>query len=169
MALLAAGFFHVRNARFERKLAPIASEIARRPVKVHCQSFLGELLDATNNSGHVYFGSDKTDLKRYVCKDLRTFAKEHDVTSHDQVFALHTLAHEAWHLAGVTSEALAECYSMQTAALVAERLGADPTAAQAAGRYAYEQIWPNMPDEYRTSGCNDGGRYDLRPGTPVWP
>jgi hypothetical protein len=85
------------------------------------------------------------------------------------LWALHTLAHEAWHLAGEESEAVAECHALQTTAFVAERLGASPAEAEASARAVLYQMYPQMPSEYRTDDCRDGGPLDLHPGSNVWP
>ena len=36
-------------------------------------------------------------------------------------------------------------------------------------RFVYEHVYPSLPREYRTSDCYDGGPYDLRPASPVFP
>jgi len=83
--------------------------------------------------------------------------------------AVHTLAHETWHLHGVSSEALTECNALQTTARAAELFGADPTAAQATAEYVWRFMYPLEPDEYRLAACVNGGADDLRPADPVWP
>jgi hypothetical protein len=79
------------------------------------------------------------------------------------------LAHEAEHLAGVTSESLAECRSLQTTERTAALLGATPQEARAlAVRYATE-VYPRMPEPYQSPDCRDGGAMDLNPDDPRWP
>ena len=85
------------------------------------------------------------------------------------MFAVHTLAHEVWHLHGIGNEAQTECYALQTTATAAELFGADPVAAQATADYAYARFYPNEPDEYRQAPCGNGGPLDLRPADPRWP
>jgi hypothetical protein len=194
LAIIVAGIlgtafvFHERHAALQHELGPVASELAGRPVHVHCQGLTGDLLDATAEAGTVQFDSngnpaDVTNLKRAICDALRRFP--HDVKSRsyacvlaqadcsssiwEDVLAVHTLAHESWHLRGNMSESLTECHALQTTAFAAELLGADPAAAQATATYALLRFYPNEPDEYRTFECYNGGPMDLRPTDPHWP
>jgi hypothetical protein len=179
---------HERKSKLEHRLGAVATELGSRHVKVHCQGFAGNLVDVTSEAGSVRFDasgvpSDTTDLKRPVCNALKRFAT--DVRSgaygcvlrlqqcpekiYEDVMSVHTLAHETWHLHGVSNEAETECYALQTTAQAAQLLGADPVAAQATARYALVLIYPNMPDEYRLPDCANGGPHDLRPTDAVWP
>jgi hypothetical protein len=190
-ALLVCGVgfvLHERKSALENHLGTIATELGGRHVHVHCQSFAGNLLDVSSEAGSVQFDasgipSDTTDLKRPICSALSRFP--HDVKSPayacvlanaecpqpiwEDVLAVHTLAHEVWHLHGYGNEAQVECYALQTTARAAELLGADPVAAQATANYAYTRFYPNEPDEYREPDCANGGPLDLRPTDPVWP
>jgi hypothetical protein len=182
------GFGHRNAEAAEARLAAIAGGIARRDVKVHCQGALGSALDVTAEAGTVEFDasgrpSDTTDLKRGVCKALRHFERDladgrfacvlrnvrcsQDVLR--SIWAVHTLTHEAWHLAGEKGEAVTECYALQTTAWAAVRLGAAPVEAQAIARYVDVHMYPELPAEYRTPACGNGGPLDLRPTSPVWP
>ena len=87
----------------------------------------------------------------------------------EDVVAVHTLAHEVWHLRGIASESRTECYALQTMARAASLFGADPTAAQATATYALARLYPELPDEYRETNCVAGGPLDLRPDDPEWP
>jgi len=76
--------FHERKSALEHRLGGVASQLADRPVRVHCQGLTGELLDATAEAGSVRFDAngnpaDVTDLKRPICDALRRFP--HDVQS----------------------------------------------------------------------------------------
>jgi hypothetical protein len=190
-ALLVCGVgfvLHERKSALENHLGTIATELGGRHVHVHCQSFAGNLLDVSSEAGSVQFDasgipSDTTDLKRPICSALSRFP--HDVKSPayacvlanaecpqpiwEDVLAVHTLAHEVWHLHGYGNEAQVECYALQTTARAAELFGADPVAAQATANYAYTRFYPNEPDEYREPDCANGGPLDLRPTDPVWP
>lgn len=176
------------TARTEAKLARIAGELTKRPVRVECQGRIAEFIDITGESGSVQFDvegrpSGTTHLTRRVCSALADYSEARrrpdfscvaaGVRCARRVFwtveAVHTLAHESWHLAGVVDEAATECYALQSTALVAARLGSPPDEAQAVARYALAHLYPSLPDEYRSSTCVDGGPLDLRPGDPVWP
>jgi hypothetical protein len=175
IAALAAGVFVFRHAKAEteRRLAAIAGEVAQRDVAVHCQGPVGAALAVGAEAGSVRFDAagrpgDEANLDRSVCESLERFRDDGEATF-AAVQAIHTLAHESWHLAGIRGEAQTECYALQTTALVAERLGADPAAAQAIAVDALGRLYPALPADYRADDCRDGGPLDLRPASSVWP
>jgi len=158
----------------ERARAAVAGEIAGRPVKVRCQGFPSELLDIGWTAGEVDFAADgrptdKTRLKRGVCGDLDRFRGNPATSDPDARYAVHILAHEAWHLRGVVDEATTECYALQSTALVAGRLGASPGEARALAVWNLLEAYPLLPASYRRGDCRDGGPFDLRPDSAVWP
>jgi hypothetical protein len=188
VALVSVGFvLHERKSQLEHRLGRIATELGDRHVRVHCQSWAGNLVDVSGEAGSVQFNAsgvpaDVTDLKRPICRALDRFPKDVRGPEYgcvlrgapcpqrifEDVLAVHTLAHEVWHLHGIGSEALAECNALQTTARAAVLLGADLAAAQATAAYALARLYPEMPDEYRMP-CANGGPNDLRPADPVWP
>jgi hypothetical protein len=189
LVVCGVGFvLHERKSALESHLSQIATQLGHRHVHVHCQSFAGNLVDVGPEAGTVQFDqsgipSDTTNLKRPICAALDRFP--HDVASADfacvytnadcpqkiweDVLAVHTLAHETWHLHGIQDEAKTECYALQTTAQAAQLFGASPAAAQATAKYAYARFYPNLPDEYRQAPCGNGGPLDLRPTDPNWP
>lgn len=191
VSVLGGGVFafeHERTTHLEHRLAAVAQTIAQRPVGVHCQGVAGEMLDVTSEAGTVEFDAsgrpaDRTELKRGVCVALARFPKDvrtsgFDCMVHDlpcsrrideDAFAVHTLAHESWHLRGVLDEAKTECLALQTVGDVSTQLGADLLRAAAITRFSLRHIYPSLPEEYRTSDCHDGGPLDLRPGLSAWP
>jgi hypothetical protein len=86
----------------------------------------------------------------------------------DIVYAVLTLAHEAYHTAGVQDEALTNCYAIQGMAWTAERLGAAAGEAELLAR-AMEALEPAQDSPYGTNDCHAGGRLDLHPETPDFP
>jgi len=162
--------------RNEHRLAAIASEIADRHVDVHCPGLLARLADVSSHAGTVFFDEHGrpagfTDLDEETCSELNRFA-EGKTRSGEQAAvarALHVLAHESSHLAGVRDEAAADCYGLQRTAFVAESLGADPAEAQRLARLALAERAVTAPTDYRSSECHDGGALDLDPASPVWP
>jgi hypothetical protein len=172
----------------EARLAAIAGHIAGRPVEVRCQGRVSAAFDVTGESGSVRFDAagrpaDWTDLKRGICLKLARFDSDrggeaftcvHDPYACDlevlkSVHALETLAHEAWHLAGHADEAAAQCYALQRIAFVAAALGAPLEQGEALARTAFVVLYPQMPEEYRSADCRDGGSLDLSPDSPVFP
>jgi hypothetical protein len=160
----------------ERRLAEVARAIAGRPVEVRCPGVLQRLVDVSPNAGSVYFDrygrpADFTELNGETCSALDDFA-EGDTGSGDSLRvarAVHVLAHESFHLAGVRNEAQADCFGLQRAAFVAERLGAEPEEARRLAELALADRAHNAPIEYRTTACYDGGPLDLDPASTIWP
>jgi hypothetical protein len=163
---------HERGSALEQQLGTVATELGGRHVHVHCQSFAGNLLDVGSEAGTVKFDPsgipyDYTDLKRPICQALKRYPEDsrspgfacvlQDVECPqrywEDALAVHTLAHEVWHLHGIGSEAQAECNALQTTAKAGTLLGADPAAAQATAVYALTQFLPHEPDEYKLPGC----------------
>jgi hypothetical protein len=63
------------------------------------------------------------------------------------------LTHEAMHMKGLTGEAEAECAAVQKDSTTAELLGATPDQARQLARTYWHRVYPNMPDDYRSSTC----------------
>jgi len=189
LAVGGVGFvMHERKSELESHLGEVATELGGRHVHVHCQSFAGNLVDVSNEAGSVRFHEngvpyDTTDLKRPICQALQRFPHEWQSPLFQCVYALadcpkpiredvlavHTFAHEVWHLHGYLQEARTECYALQTTVQAAMLLGADARAAQATAVYALQRFYPNLPDDYKMPDCVNGGPYDLRPADPPWP
>lgn len=194
LALVGAGigaFFYVdgaRTATTEDTLGKIAREIAHRDVSVECAGIVKDVFDISSDEGTVQFDAagrpeDSTNLKRAVCQRLRDFPKKRLDPEYRCVYqgagcpedvvrsieAVHTLAHESWHLQGQADEGVAECYGLQTTAYVAQRLGADAGQAEAIARYVYLNVYPGLPQSYQNGECRNGGKLDLKRGTPVFP
>jgi hypothetical protein len=87
----------------------------------------------------------------------------------NDAIALDVLAHESWHLEGNQNEAVTECYAEQTVGFVATKLGSDNVQARGLARLVHLLVYPQMPDEYRSGECRDGGALDLRPDSSAWP
>jgi hypothetical protein len=177
IAVAAIGFvwFHGRHeaAAAEQSLwSGIASELAHRPVTVHCQGFVSATVDVSAEAGSVEFDaqgrpSSHTNLKRDVCTALARYAADvktpaftcvaQNVPCSKRVFAdvqaVHVLAHESAHLGGQQGEAFAECQALRTTGYVATRLGSDRAQAAAVAQYVYLHLYPNLPDDYRSAGC----------------
>ena len=190
VAALAGLFLFQKHSKAaeESRLAAIASEIARRPVSIHCQGAVGEAIDVTAESGSVEFDAtgrpaDVADIKRKICQRLQDFPQARmsakfacldapskcDASVVNDAIALDVLAHESWHLEGNQNEALTECYALQTVGFVATKLGSNNIQARGLARLVHLLVYPHMPDAYRSDECRDGGALDLRPDSPAWP
>jgi hypothetical protein len=163
---------HTEAVAEQASWSRIASELAQRPVSVHCQGIVAASVDVTAEAGTVQFDasgrpSDHTDLKRDVCAGLAHYPSdrstpafacvEQNVRCDARIFAdvqaVHVLAHESAHLGGQESEAFAECQALHTTAYVATRLGSDRAQAQAVAQFVYAHLYPNLPTEYQSAGC----------------
>jgi hypothetical protein len=163
----------VRHHRLEQRLAVAASELVGAPVRVHCQTAGQEFVDAGAELGWVAYGPDgvpehATLIKRAQCGDLSAYlGSDKTAPTLDQVIAVHILSHEARHMAGETSEGVAECGAVQRDAQTAELLGADPDQALRLARTYWRDVYPHLSDDYLSPDCRPGGPLDEGlPGAP---
>ncbi len=164
-------------------LSRIASAIARHDVTVHCEGASGEIVGMRGESGTTVFTNGKpaneTSLLEGICERLHTYARESkarpdcllpcDGSTIETAWSINALAHESYHLAGIRNEARTQCYALQAIDFVARKLGADEDQAREMAIYSSNEIPPQMPDEYISPQCHNGGKYDLRPDDPAWP
>jgi hypothetical protein len=173
----------------EQRLSAIASQIAGREVEVHCPGPISRLIGWDIVEGSVRFDADgtphdETNIRKTSCAELDALAegrraKELECVARtnlacgrhgrETVMAVDVLAHESWHLRGVIDEAETECRSLQTMAWTAQQLGATPEQGRALARAQYDGMYQEMPAQYRSGGCADGGPLDLRPEDAVFP
>lgn len=180
------GWQAARGQQNERRLALVATELAQRDVGVDCPGFFARLIEITPNAGWVEFDeqglpADAANLSATTCRSLeRVWRAETppsfaclraacELETLGLVAGLVTLAHESWHLRGLTNEAQTQCNAIQTVELVALRLGVRPLDARAVADFAAANDAREPEGDYRSSECAPGGAYDLRPGTVVWP
>ena len=172
---LILGWFEYEDRMADQKLTHVASVLAGRPVHVECQRLGGALIDMGSELGYVAYDQngrpgDTTVIKHDACDALYDWlGSDKNNPTELQMISVHVLAHEAQHLAGVTSEAIAECRSVQTTEQTALLLGATPVQARALAVWYATDVYPRMPDDYRSDECHDGGRLDLHPNDPRWP
>lgn len=169
---LVTGTVSVRHHLRETRLSDVASSLAGRSVRVRCQGYAGAFTDANVEPGYVRWQADgpeaETTLKADVCRSLGRYLKGSSDPSVAEVVAVHTVTHEAMHMAGEQDEALTECAAVQRDASTARQLGAStPEAATLARRY-WTEVYPLMPDAYRTGECVAGGQRDEHLGDGPW-
>jgi len=162
------------HIRTERRLSAAASAVAGAKVTVHCQSVGEASVDLGPEFGYVKFRADgvperRTVIKWQPCRELvRWLRSDRKHPSRAQMIAVHVLTHETMHMAGATDEAVTECRAMQRDAVTARALGADASSAAALATRYWKQIYPSMPDAYRTAGCRPGGELDEHLSDPPW-
>jgi hypothetical protein len=182
---VAAGIPAVQHARLERRLSVAAGRLVGTDVSVHCQTFGETWTDLGSELGYVRFDADgipekKTLIKLQPCRDLADWLQVADKarkagSAHppasgnlDQVIAVHVLTHEAMHMSGVTDEAVAECEAMQRDVRLARSLGATQDGARSMARHYWLEVYPRMPDEYRSGECRPGGALDEHKADAPW-
>lgn len=171
---LASAYPGFARRREEHKLAAAASAIAGVQVTVVCQTLSGAFVDAGAEAGYVRWGPDGEPehiarIKWDQCKDLRRYLRsDKRRPSAAQVRAVHVLTHEAVHTSGEKSESRTECKAVQRDAQTARLLGAPDDAARRLASTYWKTVYPYMPDDYRDSGCADGGPLDERLATSPW-
>jgi hypothetical protein len=117
--MLFSAWQFTRREENENRLALVASAVASRDVEVSCPGVLARLVEITPNSGWVDFDQDgkpgdTTILSASTCRGLervwrgdeKSFAcllgGGCDENTMGAVYGIVTLAHESWHLRGVT-------------------------------------------------------------------
>lgn len=162
------------HARLERRLAGVASQLTGARVAVHCQTLGQAWTDAHTELGYVPSGPDRrpahvTVIARDTCSALGDWLRSgRDNPSRDQIVGVHVLTHEAMHMAGNTSEATTECLAVQRDAWTAQALGASHDEAVRLARSYWQQVYPLMPDDYRSAACGPGGALDQHLPDPPW-
>jgi hypothetical protein len=169
------------RAGTQRTAGDVASALAGRPVKIHCQSLWANLLSINGNLGEVRFDANGRPassawLTRGTCGYLHRFISSNGADleclktedwsrfqwngPHDACItkaaaegqAVITLAHESMHLRGIGSESEAQCGAEQAATRTVALLGGDPTTGPLLERLA--RAWnPSMPTEYQAPSC----------------
>ena len=155
-------------ARFSEE----ASRLARKPVTIRCDE-AGDYVGAVQHAdGVAVVGGNLAYLTPERCLDLYRLAFEQEARSSRTARAVAVLAHEAWHLRGVSDEGTTECYALQSGVELGRRLG---LSADSAERLMRQQLVEN---ELRTRAapayrlppdCRDGGRLDLNPNRSRFP
>jgi hypothetical protein len=159
----------------EATFSVVATGIAGRDVQIQCQRFTGALLDPTAEAGYVQFNADGTPtdtgrLERDACRDLRAYLhSDRSNPTLQQVIAVQVLAHESYHLSGISDEARTECAAIQRIDHVAVELGATPDQGRLIAERYYDDVYPQMPTAYRDVECKEDGELDASPNDGQWP
>jgi hypothetical protein len=172
---LVLGWFEYEDRMANARLTHAASILAGHPVHVECQRLGGALLDMGSELGWVAYDQngrpgDTTVIKHDACVALHNWmGSDKRNPTELEIISVHVPAHESEHLAGYTSEAVAECRSVQTTEQAALLLGASAAQARALAISYDRDVYPRMSDDYRSGDCHDGGKLDLHPDDPRWP
>lgn len=177
----------INASRVEPLFTRVARAVAAPATEVRCWSPAdwSELQEETfgadrNLAGFASAGFKRVNLAWDICAGLATIAyTSRRPTGTEELaiaFAVTTLMHEAGHLnesgdffgAGA-NEPLAECWGMQHIREAVRRLGASQAYADELGERYWAEVYPTRPPRYRSPKCRDGGAYDVRKDSSVWP
>jgi hypothetical protein len=141
-----------------------ATRIAGHPAEVICDvsgRHVGYVQDA---DGLAEVGGRRAWLTPQICYRLYRIKRSGHAAGPSSGHAIAVLAHEAWHLHGQASEALANCFAYQSGVQVGEALGLSQATAR---QLMHEQLANNPSDFADTpqyivpSGCRQGASLDL--------
>jgi hypothetical protein len=160
------------RAEAQDRFSTEASRIAGKPVRIRCDESGAYVGAVQHADGVATVGGELAYLTPDRCHDLYRLAFDGEVTSSQTARALAVLAHEAWHLRGIDDEGTTECYALQSAVQLGERLGLSEDTARRmmrqqlvenAGRTGAATEYVVPPD------CRDGGTLDLDPRSDRFP
>jgi hypothetical protein len=161
---------NTRAAATERFSAE-AARIAGHAVTIRCDES-GEIVGVVQHTdGIAQVGGRLAYLVPERCYDLYRLAFKGDVSFSQTARAVAVLAHEAWHLAGVSNEGTTECYALQSGVELGRRLGlSEDTARQMMRQQLVENAGRGAASEYVVGpDCRDGGELDLHPRSSAFP
>ena len=149
-----------------------ASRVAGKPVTIRCDES-GDYVGAVQHAdGVAAVGGDLAYLTPERCLDLYRLTFEGEVRSNRTGRALAVLAHEAWHLRGVSDEGITECYALQSGVDLGQRFGLSNDEARRMMRrqLVENELRGQSSPAYRVPpDCRDGGRLDLAPDSTRFP
>ena len=136
------------QARAERVFSREAAKIAGHPAQVRCDT-KGEYVGFVEEAdGLAFVGGDRAYLTPSICDTLYQLAFKHRTQSFPRTArAIAVLAHESWHLQGVSNEGLANCYGFQSGVQLGVDLGLSEGTARSMMR---EQLATNASDAETT-------------------
>jgi len=149
-----------------------ASRVAGKPVTIRCDESGDHVGAVQHADGVAIVGGNLAYLTPERCLDLYRLAFKGEVRTNRTALAVAVLAHESWHLRGVSDEGTTECYALQSGVDLGQRLG---LSADAARRTMRQQLVENArrsrasPDYRIPPDCRNGGRLDLEPDVALFP
>ena len=159
--------------RAEAAFSAAATRIAGHPAGVVCDTSGSHVGVVQEADGAAVVGGRVAYLVPSLCDELYQLRFKHRVRSFPRTGrAIAVLAHEAWHLNGVSNEGLANCLGFQSGVQVGVELGLSEARARSMMR---EQLATNASDSGANTaylvppGCRNGGEYDLDPGSSQFP
>lgn len=165
----------LRWAMFEGQLADaVEPGMGGLRASFACERLLRGAWASQGRVGHVWFGADGKPagaafLSANTCAQVKAWRGNPAGADLAEIVAVHTITHEAAHLAGVRDEGTAECLAIQRDAATMMALGAARIVAAGQVKAYLSAVYPRLPDSYRSGQCTDGGALDLTPADGTWP
>ena len=170
-------------SRVDATLTAAAVDLVARDVEVRCWSpddwerLVDELtaytageLTIENTGAFASPESTRVHMQAADCDALLDLAAGRKVGDEDARWSLVAFAHELQHLVSEQGgEAETECAALQTAERVAGLLEVPAATSRRLLLEYLEHDYADLPDEYRSPECRDGGALDLHPDTSRWP
>jgi hypothetical protein len=157
----------------EAQMSLEASRVAGKPVRIECDTSGRHVGAVRHADGVATVGGDLAYLTPELCYALERLTAHGEVTSFSQTArAIAVLAHEAWHLRGVSNEGRTECFALQSGVRVARRLGLDEETARRMMRsqLVANQLHGAATAEYVVpASCVNRGPLDLSPSVDRFP
>ena len=164
---------HATQSRTEQVLSRQAERIAGHPVRVRCDTKGAHVGAVQEADGIAEVGGRAAWLTPAICFQLYKVIHHKDPHAFSPAGrAIAVLAHEAWHLHGVSDEGITNCYAFQSGVEIGRRLGLSSSRARALMR---EQLATNgfdssgAPQYLVPPGCKNGGRFDLHRSSSQFP
>ena len=167
LVCLSTAFFWWRTESLERDLASIVRELSGvEDASVSCKGLWGEMFGYQGANGWVYFDEPVVHLRNHICSDLRSvFDLNGEPPTREQIYAVHILTHEAFHVAGHRNEGVTNCYAVQHNAETAMLMGMSASEANALSQQYYDESFSRIRGEYMAPlDCFEDGPMDLTPG-----
>jgi hypothetical protein len=168
----------LRWAVFEGQLADaVQPGMGSARASFECERLLQGALSSHAHGGHVNIGQNGRPigaafLSSLTCARVKAWQGNPSGATREQIFAVHTVSHEAAHLSGILDEAKAECTGIQWDVATMTSLGASRSDAVRQVRSYLTKDYPQVPANYHSDQCRSGGAMDLTPKNTkdgVWP
>ena len=170
--LLPTLWTEVRWLRVQAAATTAVQQLTGDPdARVQCQRAVGTMLWAGADLGRVEWDEpDRAWLTWETCQHLGSwYRSDRTDPTLDEAVAVHVLTHEAMHVKGARDEATTECRALQHDERAVVLLGGSSEQGGTLAERIATEVYPRMPEEYRSSECRAGGALDQTPDDGTWP
>lgn len=154
--LCVTGWMEYKWLTIQQEATLLTQEVSGKDdATVNCQRLSESFFDAqVSKLGYVYWDDSSTSHVKYAqCKLWEEFL-DSDKTqlSDEQIFAVGTIIHEAYHVKGVTNEAATQCYAVKKFPEVLKKYHT-PASLIAQYHTRLQELSQRMPSEYLNGTC----------------